>query len=80
MPRIPRGQQAGFVYHVINRGNGRATIFHKAQDYFGLRLFQTFQKPALSAIEGFNRCASFKTFQSFKASRQFKVQTFNSSK
>jgi putative transposase len=33
MPRIPRGQQAGFVYHVINRGNGRATIFHKAQYY-----------------------------------------------
>src|SRR5262245_37920780 len=32
MPRIPRGQEAGFVYHVINRGNGRATIFHKAQD------------------------------------------------
>jgi putative transposase len=26
-------RQAGFVYHVINRGNGRATIFHKAQDY-----------------------------------------------
>jgi REP-associated tyrosine transposase len=35
MPRIPRGQQAGFVYHVINRGNGRATIFHKPQDYQG---------------------------------------------
>ena len=33
MPRIPRAQQAGFVYHVINRGNGRATIFHRAQDY-----------------------------------------------
>jgi len=33
MPRIPRAQQAGFVYHVINRGNGRATIFHKAQDH-----------------------------------------------
>jgi putative transposase len=33
MPRISRGQQAGFVYHVINRGNGRATIFHKTQDY-----------------------------------------------
>ena len=33
MPRISRAQQAGFVYHVINRGNGRATIFHKAQDY-----------------------------------------------
>jgi hypothetical protein len=53
MPRIPRGQQAGFVYHVINRGNGRATIFHKAQDYFGLRLFQTFQTPALS-LKGHN--------------------------
>jgi hypothetical protein len=52
MPRIPRGQQAGFVYHVINRGNGRATIFHKSQDYFGLRLFQTFQKPALSLSKG----------------------------
>jgi hypothetical protein len=50
MPRIPRGQQAGFVYHVINRGNGRATIFHKAQDYFGLRLFQTFQTPALRLV------------------------------
>lgn len=33
MLRIPRGQQAGVVYHVLNRGNGRATIFHKAQDY-----------------------------------------------
>jgi putative transposase len=33
IPRIPRAQQAGFVYHVINRGNGRATIFHKTQDY-----------------------------------------------
>ena len=54
MPRIPRGQQAGFAYHVINRGNGRTTIFHKPQDYFGLRLFQTFQT--------FNRCATFKPF------------------
>ena len=31
--RMPRGQQAGFVYHVIDQGNGRSTIFHKAQDY-----------------------------------------------
>ena len=28
-----RAQQAGFIYHVINRGNGRATISDKAQDY-----------------------------------------------
>jgi putative transposase len=27
MPRIPRVQQAGFVYHVINRGNGRFKSF-----------------------------------------------------
>jgi putative transposase len=33
MPRIPRGQQGGYAYHVINRGNGRATVFHKPQDY-----------------------------------------------
>ena len=33
MPRIPRGQVAGYAYHVINRGNGRAEVFHKSQDY-----------------------------------------------
>jgi putative transposase len=33
MPRIPRGQQGGYAYHVINRGNGRGTVFHKSQDY-----------------------------------------------
>ena len=33
MPRIPRAQQAAFVYHVINRGNAHATLFHKGQDY-----------------------------------------------
>ena len=33
MPRIPRGQSAGYAYHVMNRGNGRAEVFHKSQDY-----------------------------------------------
>ncbi|MBI3621633.1 MAG: transposase [Nitrospirae bacterium] len=33
MPRIPRGQVAGYAYHVINRGNGGAAIFHNAGDY-----------------------------------------------
>jgi putative transposase len=33
VPRIPRGQQGGYAYHVINRGNGRGTVFHKTQDY-----------------------------------------------
>jgi hypothetical protein len=31
VPRIRRGQQGGYAYHIINRGNGRATIFHKPQ-------------------------------------------------
>ena len=33
MPRIPRGQEAGYAYHVINRGNGRTEVFHKGGDY-----------------------------------------------
>jgi putative transposase len=33
MPRIPRGLVDGFIYHVINRGNGRQKVFHKEQDY-----------------------------------------------
>ncbi|MEW6684159.1 MAG: transposase [Nitrospirota bacterium] len=33
MPRIPRGQMPGLAYHVLNRGNGRATLFHKDTDY-----------------------------------------------
>jgi hypothetical protein len=33
MPRILRGQVAGHAYHVLNRGNGGAVIFHKDGDY-----------------------------------------------
>ena len=33
MPRIPRGQVAGHAYHVLNRGNGGAAVFHKDGDY-----------------------------------------------
>ena len=33
MPRIPRGQRAGHAYHVLNRGNGGAIVFHKEGDY-----------------------------------------------
>lgn len=33
MPRIPRGQLAGYAYHIINRGNGGATIFNNTGDY-----------------------------------------------
>lgn len=33
MPRIPRGASAGHAYHVLNRGNGGVTVFHKDADY-----------------------------------------------
>jgi len=33
MPRTARSTEAGLVYHVLNRGNGRMRIFHKAGDY-----------------------------------------------
>lgn len=33
MPRIPRGQVTGHAYHILNRGNGGVTVFHKDGDY-----------------------------------------------
>jgi putative transposase len=36
MPRRLRAACAGFVYHVLNRGVGRATLFDKSLDYAAL--------------------------------------------
>ncbi len=33
MPRPLRADEAGAIYHALNRGNGRHTIFHKTKDY-----------------------------------------------
>jgi len=33
MPRIIRAAVGNMVYHVINRANGRMTIFNKDKDY-----------------------------------------------
>ncbi len=33
MPRPPRADEAGGLYHALNRGNGRATLFRKDDDY-----------------------------------------------
>ncbi len=33
MPRTPRADEAGAIYHVLNRGNARRTIFHGDADY-----------------------------------------------
>ncbi|MBS0207179.1 MAG: hypothetical protein JSS49_30250 [Planctomycetes bacterium] len=33
MPRPPRADEAGGLYHALNRGNSPAEIFHKAGDF-----------------------------------------------
>ncbi|MEN6494624.1 MAG: transposase [Thermoguttaceae bacterium] len=33
MPRTARAAVGGICYHVLNRGNGRAEVFHKDEDY-----------------------------------------------
>ena len=33
MPRPPRADEAGGLYHTLNRGNLRASIFHKEGDF-----------------------------------------------
>jgi putative transposase len=33
MPRTSRASRGGFVYHVLNRGNGRSDVFHKDEDF-----------------------------------------------
>lgn len=45
MPRTARASVGGICYHVINRGNARAEVFHKKADY------DTFVKLLASACE-----------------------------
>jgi putative transposase len=33
MPRPTRAVEAGVIYHVLNRGNGRMMLFHKDEDF-----------------------------------------------
>ena len=33
MPRPKRADEKNAIYHALNRGNGRAVIFHKEGDY-----------------------------------------------
>lgn len=39
MPRPPRADEAGGLYHAFNRGNPRATIFQKEGDYLAFERF-----------------------------------------
>ncbi len=43
MPRIARGLGDGIIYHILNRGNGKQTIFHNDNDY---RVFIKIMKEA----------------------------------
>jgi putative transposase len=45
MPRPPRADEAGGLYHALNRANMRATIFHKEGD------FAAFEKILYEAIQ-----------------------------
>jgi putative transposase len=46
MPRAPRADEAGAIYHALNRGNQCQKIFHKQEDYeaFERVLFDGLQK------------------------------------
>jgi putative transposase len=45
MPRIARGETAGGIYHIINRGNFRMQVFDDAEDYtYFLELLKTGMK------------------------------------
>ncbi len=33
MPRLPRLQYAGAVYHIVTRGDGRRKLFHDGGQY-----------------------------------------------
>ncbi len=33
MPRHKRADEAGSIYHALNRGNARQTVFHQVEDY-----------------------------------------------
>jgi putative transposase len=39
MPRTARAIVGGLCYHVINRGNARATVFHEPRDYEAFLMF-----------------------------------------
>ncbi|EGF28035.1 protein containing DUF1568 [Rhodopirellula baltica WH47] len=55
MPRAPRADAAGHLYHVLNRANRRAKIFRKQQDY---EAFESVLAEALSKdeVELFSYC------------------------
>lgn len=54
MPRIPRGQVAGHAYHVLNRGNGGAVVFHKDGDSYAFPTYWPRGSVCWDQISSFN--------------------------
>jgi putative transposase len=53
MGRPKRSDEAGVIYHVLNRSNRRATIFHNDEDYVA------FERILSQALE---RCPDLELF------------------
>ncbi|MCG8649146.1 MAG: transposase, partial [Pirellulales bacterium] len=53
MGRPKRSDEAGVIYHMLNRANRRATIFHKQEDY------EAFERILTEALE---RCSELELF------------------
>jgi len=49
MPRRRRFAQAGYVFHVLNRGVGRSTLFHTDDDFHA---FERILADALVRVPG----------------------------
>lgn len=49
MPRAARGLVGGQIYHVLNRGNGRANVFHKSEDFAAFVNLIAEAKPAMGS-------------------------------
>jgi len=52
MPRRPRFAQAGYVFHVLNRGAGRQTLFESNSDYDASEFFPWWK----SRLPRFRKC------------------------
>ena len=54
MGRAPRTSQGGLIYHVLNRSNGRLTVFEKDQDYAAFeRILEEVREQASTRILGY---------------------------
>jgi hypothetical protein len=76
----PAEEQAGFVYHLINRGNGYATNHKFVQTVQSLTAVQEFKRSKVQCLRTsyrkyLNRFAELvlNTVEGFNASRPFKV-------